>query len=371
MLPRGHDLGVLGMALTATPGAPLGPHQCTGGVWSGAVLGVVVAATMKRCIPGTTPLISRANQLPPIRRALRCQTGQTRNSFTSTSSARPGSASRRCWRCWPSGTSPPAEGSHSSTRTVTSSSECSPLSRKSARTESESYLNAPDPSQPFGYNPLRRVREDKIPLAASGVLETLRKLWPDAWGVRMEHVLRNSLYALLERDGSRLPDILRLYVDEKYRKQLAAGIRNDTVRQFWTAEFEHYPPRLKAEAVVPIQNKLGALLSDPTLHRILVAPAIDLSFRRIMDEGRVLLVNLARGRLGEDSAHVLGGLIVSTLGLAAFSRADEETAAARRPFFLYVDEFPELYHALVRQHALGITQVRAWANARAPAFAPA
>jgi len=72
------------------------------------------------------------------------------------------------------------------------------------------YLDAPDPAQPFGFNPLRRIRDDKIPLAASGILETLKKLWPDAWGVRMEHVLRNSLYALLERNGSTLPDILRL-----------------------------------------------------------------------------------------------------------------------------------------------------------------
>lgn len=82
------------------------------------------------------------------------------------------------------------------------------------------YLNAPDPTQPFGYNPLRRVRQDKMPLAASGLLETLKKLWPEAWGVRMEHVLRNSLYALIERDGSVLPDLLRLYADKTFRKQV-------------------------------------------------------------------------------------------------------------------------------------------------------
>src|SRR5665213_725264 len=89
------------------------------------------------------------------------------------------------------------------------------------------YLHAPDPKQVFGYNPLRRVRDDKIPLAASGLLETMRKLWPDAWGVRMEHVLRNSLYALLERDGSALPDILRLYAEPVFRRQIVAGIRNE------------------------------------------------------------------------------------------------------------------------------------------------
>jgi len=200
------------------------------------------------------------------------------------------------------------------------------------------YFNAPDATQPFGYNPLRRVADIRIPLAASGLLETLRKLWPLAWGVRMEHVLRNSLYALLEQYGSALPDILRLYTDKAFRRGIAARLRNPVVRQFWLREFEDYPPRLRAEAIAPIQNKLGALLSDPTLYRVLVAPAVDLHFRSMMDEGQVLLVNLARGRLGEDSSLILGGLLVSTLGLAAFSRADAP-AEQRRPFFLYVDEF--------------------------------
>ena len=200
------------------------------------------------------------------------------------------------------------------------------------------YLNAPDAAQPFGYNPLRRVRDDKIPLAASGLLETLRKLWPEAWGVRMEHVLRNSLYALLERDGSTLTDILRLYADKRFRQSVTAGIRNETVHRFWKYEFENYHFRMRSDAVAPIQNKLGALLSDPMLHRVLVAPAHDLHFRSMMDEGRVLLVNLSKGEIGEDSALVLGSLIVSTIGLAAFTRADMP-ASERRPFFLFVDEF--------------------------------
>jgi type IV secretory pathway TraG/TraD family ATPase VirD4 len=200
------------------------------------------------------------------------------------------------------------------------------------------YLDACDPSQPFGYNPLRRVREDKIPLAVSGTLETLKKIWPDAWGVRMEHVLRNALYALLERDGSTLPDILALFTDDEFRKEVVKGIRNPAVKQFWEAEFEQYPARLRAEACAPIQNKLGALLSDPTLRHILVEPQIDLHFRTLMDEGTVLLVNVSKGRLGEESALVLGSLIVSTLGLAAFSRA-ETGPESRRPYFVYLDEF--------------------------------
>ncbi len=200
------------------------------------------------------------------------------------------------------------------------------------------YLNAPDPTQPYGYNPLHRVRDDKIPLAASGLIETLKKLWPDAWGVRMEHILRNALYALLERDDATLPDILRLFADEKYRMGVVRDIRNETVRRFWQNEFEHYHFRMKADAVAPIQNKLGALLSDPTLYRILVEPERPIRFRLLMDKGGVLLVNLSKGQLGEDSAHILGGFIASTIGLAAFSRAEQD-APLRRPFFLYMDEF--------------------------------
>lgn len=207
-----------------------------------------------------------------------------------------------------------------------------------AQRERITYLNAPDPTQPYGYNPLRRVREDRIPLAASGMLETLRKLWPTAWGVRMEHVLRNCLYALLERDGSTIPDILALFEDKKFRQAVARKIRNPVVQAFWKTEFENYPPRLKADAVAPIQNKLGALLADPTLHRILVAPTVDLHFRTLMDTGQGLLVNLSRGHLGEDAAHVLGGLVLTTIGLAGFSRANVPEAK-RRPFHVFVDEF--------------------------------
>lgn len=223
------------------------------------------------------------------------------------------------------------------------------------------YLDATDPELPFGFNPLRRVRDDKIPLAASGILETLRKLWPDAWGVRMEHVLRNSLYALLERNGSVLPDILRLYAEKDFRKSVAAGVRNETVRAFWTKEFEAYPDRHRLEMIAPIQNKLGALLSDPTLRRILVEPKLDLHFRKLMDEGGQLIVNLSKGQLGEDSASVLGSFLVSIIGLAALSRADAPPSE-RRLFFLYVDEFQTFttlafanMMAELRKYGLGLT----------------
>jgi len=200
------------------------------------------------------------------------------------------------------------------------------------------YWNVPDPASPYGYNPLRHVREDKIPLAVSGVLEAMRKLWADAWGVRMEHILRNALYALFERPGSTLADVLRLLGEEKFRKDVAAKITNEPVRQFWLKEFSRYSFGYRSDGIAPVQNKIGAFLADPMLNRILTKPEHDLHLRAIMDQGGVLLVNLSKGQIGEDSANLLGSLLVSTIGLAAFSRADT-AAASRRPFFLYLDEF--------------------------------
>jgi type IV secretory pathway TraG/TraD family ATPase VirD4 len=200
------------------------------------------------------------------------------------------------------------------------------------------YFNVPDPAQPFGYNPLKHVREDKISLAASGLLEAFKKMWPDAWGVRMEHVLRNTLLTLLEQPEATLADVLRLLDDKAFRASIVPQIRNEQVRQFWITEYDHYPPRQRAEAIAPIQNKVGAFLADPTLRRILTSPEKPLQFRRIMDEGKILIVNLARGQVGEDTAALLGALLVTTATLAAFSRSEMD-ATERRPFFIYLDEF--------------------------------
>lgn len=208
----------------------------------------------------------------------------------------------------------------------------------SSRKDDLLYLDAPDPNQPYGYNPLRRIRPDKIPLAASGLMEAWKKLWTDAWGVRMEHILRNALYALLETDGATLPDILRLISDPVYRRRVASPLRNEQVRTFWLSEYPKYNPRYRQETIAPIQNKVGAFLTDPRLRRMLVDPPVDLRFRRIMDEGKVLLVNLSKGELGEDSATLLGSLLVTTLSLAAFSRS-ETPERDRKPFFVYIDEF--------------------------------
>jgi len=200
------------------------------------------------------------------------------------------------------------------------------------------YFNATDPAQPFGYNPLRHVRKDRRTLAASGMLELFKKMWPDAWGVRMEHILRNTLLALLDYRDATFADILHMYADRTFRREVIAHVTNEQVLHFWRNEFEKFSFRYRADAIAPVQNKVGAFLADPLLRRILVNPEQDLSIRQIMDEGKVLLVNLSRGRMGADSSSLLGGLLVTTIGLAAFSRAEVD-AAGRRPFWLYVDEF--------------------------------
>lgn len=200
------------------------------------------------------------------------------------------------------------------------------------------YLNVPDPSQPYGYNPLRRIHERRRPLAAAGLLEVFKKMWSDAWGVRMEHVLRNALLALLDQPKATMPDILRLVSEKPFRRQVIEHIANPQVKRFWKSEFQNYSYRYRADSIAPIQNKVGAFLADPTLNRILTAPERPISFRALMDQGKILLVNLARGQLGEDTAALMGGLLVTTIGLAAFSRADQPEDQ-RRSFFLYVDEF--------------------------------
>jgi hypothetical protein len=200
------------------------------------------------------------------------------------------------------------------------------------------YLNAADPAQPWGYNPLRHVAPQYRALAASGLMEVFKKMWPEAWGVRMEHILRNVLIALLEQPNATLHDLLRILSEKKFRQEIAGSLTNEPVRRFLEKEFERFSFGYRADGVAPIQNKVGAFPADPLLNRMLTEPGLDLHIRGIMDEGKVLLVNLAKGRLGEDSSSLLDGLLVTTIGLAAYSRADSP-AAERRDFYVYIDEF--------------------------------
>lgn len=200
------------------------------------------------------------------------------------------------------------------------------------------YFNVPDAARPLGFNPLQNVPAEKRGLAASGILEVFKKIWADSWGPRLEHILRNALLALLDQPQATLADVLKLLDEPGFRRSVAGRVQNPQVRNFWLREYESYPSRFRVEAIAPIQNKVGAFLADLRLNRILTQPKSAFDLREAMDNGKLLLVNLAKGKIGEDSAALLGALLVSRIGLAALTRADVPEKE-RRDFYLYLDEF--------------------------------
>ncbi len=199
-------------------------------------------------------------------------------------------------------------------------------------------FDAADSDQPYGFNPLANVPIEKRPLAASGLIQVFKHLWNDSWGPRLEYILRNCLLSLLDYPGANLSDILKLLSDKDFRSRVVSFVSNEQIKEFWTKEFDRYPERLRAEAISPIQNKVGAFLVHPLLQRILTNPEKPLNLRRIMDEGKILLVNLAKGSIGEDTSNLLGSLLISRFDLAALSRANVPEPD-RRDYTLYLDEF--------------------------------
>lgn len=200
------------------------------------------------------------------------------------------------------------------------------------------YFNVPDTAHPLSWNPLDGVPPAKRPLVAAGLLEVFKKLWTDSWGTRLEHILRNALFTLLEQPEATLADILRLLDDDQYRRVAVSRVTNPQVRRFWQQEYDNYPARYRADAAAPIQTKVGAFLADPILNGVLTKPKSDFDLRSIMDDGKILLVNLAKGKLGEGPSALLGSLLVSQIGSVGLSRADMPEVA-RRDFYVYLDEF--------------------------------
>ena len=198
--------------------------------------------------------------------------------------------------------------------------------------------NVADPTCPYGYNPLTKTSAAMRPLVASGLIETLKKQWVDAWGARMEHLLRYAILALLDTTQPDMRQIIPLYLDKEFRGQVLPQIQNVQVRAFWENEFPAMNYKTAADGVAPIANKLGAFLAHPVVCQALCAPKKPLRFRSIMDQEQILIVNLAKGKVGTDLANVIGGLVVSAAMNAGFSR-QEVPEAERRPFVIYVDEF--------------------------------
>lgn len=207
------------------------------------------------------------------------------------------------------------------------------------RKDDVTCFNPTDRNSEYGYNPLRYIAEDNRSLAVSGIIETLKKLYDaKSWGVKMEHILRNVLLTLIEQKESDFSCIPKILLNKSYRESCLQNLTNQEVINFWEDEYAKYNSWQQSNAIAPILNKVGAFLSNSFLANVLVAKRKQISFRSAMDNGSIIIINLAKGKMGEDASNLLGGLLINTIGLAAFSRSDvmEEE---RKPFYVYVDEF--------------------------------
>jgi len=200
------------------------------------------------------------------------------------------------------------------------------------------YFNPADLEYPIAFNPLEQVDLEHRHLVASGIMGVFKKIWPDVWSARMEYILNNSLLALLEYPSSTLLGIMRMLVEKDYRQKITEHLQDPVIKAFWLNEFARYTQRLEVEAVAAIQNKVGQFVSNPLIRNIIGQTYSTIDMRKIMDEGKILIINIAKGRIGEDSSALLGAMIITKLQLAAMSRVDIPMEK-RRDFYLYVDEF--------------------------------
>ena len=164
-------------------------------------------------------------------------------------------------------------------------------------------------------------------------------MFGDSWGPRLEYILRYTILALLDRPETTMLDITRMLTDKKFRKDTLSYCKDTVVLQFWNVEFASWTDKFQAEAIAPVLNKVGAFTANPVIRNIIGQPKSTFNIRQIMDEGKILVVNLSKGLIGEDNAGILGSFLVTKIQLAAMSRSDIPDIKDRRPFYLYVDEF--------------------------------
>ncbi|MBI4992132.1 MAG: type IV secretion system DNA-binding domain-containing protein [Candidatus Harrisonbacteria bacterium] len=200
------------------------------------------------------------------------------------------------------------------------------------------YIDPSDMNYPIAFNPLEQVGTEFRHLVASGIMGVFKKIWVDLWSARMEYILNNTLLALLEYPGSTLLGIMRMLNDKDYRKKVVDSLKDPVVKGFWVNEFAKYSQKFETEATAAIQNKVGQFVTNPLIRNILGQSRSSIDMRKIMDEGKILIVNLSKGKIGEDNSALLGALIITKLQLAAMSRVDIPESA-RKDFYLYVDEF--------------------------------
>ena len=196
-----------------------------------------------------------------------------------------------------------------------------------------------NPNLDLRFNPLESTEPGRRPLIASGLIDVFKQLFGDSWGPRLEHILRNVLLTLLDQPVSSLEDIPRVLQDRAYSKQACLRVRNRHVQDFWLKEFWNYSPRFQNEAISPVLNKIGAFLSNPVLSRVLCHEQSSFDMSTVMNDGKILLVNLSKGKVGADSAKLIGGLLMAKMSQTAMERSNIPEQH-RRDFYLYCDEFP-------------------------------
>ena len=200
------------------------------------------------------------------------------------------------------------------------------------------YFNPADAEFPIAFNILEAVDEDKKNLVTSGMMGVFKKIWPDVWSARMEYILNNTILALLDYPGSTMLGVNRMMFDKDFRKRVYPKIKDPVVKSFWINEFDEWEDRFRKEAVAAIQNKVGQFLSSAVIRHIVGQPKSTIDMRDIMDNRKILIVNLSKGRIGEDAMRLLGGMIITKIQLAAMGRVDMPEEE-RKDFYLYVDEF--------------------------------
>jgi hypothetical protein len=201
------------------------------------------------------------------------------------------------------------------------------------------YFNPADTAHPLGFNPLEVFDPSQKTNISSEVIGVLKRMFGESWGPRLEYILRYTILALLDRPETTMLDITRMLTDKKFRKDTLSYCKDTVVLQFWNVEFASWNDKFQSEAIAPVLNKVGAFTANPIIRNIIGQPKSTFNIRQIMDDGKILVVNLSKGLIGEDNAAILGAFMVTKVQLAAMSRQDIPNIEDRRPFYLYVDEF--------------------------------
>ncbi len=200
------------------------------------------------------------------------------------------------------------------------------------------YFNPADTGYPVAFNIMERVAEDQRHLVSSGLLGVFKKIWPDVWSPRMEYLLANAILALLETPEATLLGVNRMFGEKEFRRRVVAELRDPVIKGFWENEFAKYPEQFMREAVAAIQNKVGQFSSNPLIRNVVGQVESSFDMRQVMDEEKILIINLAKGRIGEENSRLLGAMMVTKLYLTAMGRVDVPEPE-RKDFYLYVDEF--------------------------------